>query len=189
MNHNPASSRSSLLVAWRACLIPLTIFLKPEMAFVMAMEKSLMELSKMVQLLISSSIDNSFSWTICYDLIGLWEVYNDYLMGNCAELLADEMKLSREEQVFSLALRLIFPLSFSDKWNPNVQSSSRITTPLLPMKGHRMPRKTVHLIRRSFQLKFLAQGELSPLWCRLMKKLQRHLFLFLFLFLFLLLDV
>jgi acetyl-CoA C-acetyltransferase len=29
---------------------------------------------------------------------GLWDVYNDFAMGNCAELCAKEMKISREEQ-------------------------------------------------------------------------------------------
>jgi acetyl-CoA C-acetyltransferase len=30
---------------------------------------------------------------------GLWDVYNKFLMGDAAELLADEMKITREEQV------------------------------------------------------------------------------------------
>ena len=30
---------------------------------------------------------------------GLFDVYNEYLMGNCAELIASDLKLTREDQV------------------------------------------------------------------------------------------
>ena len=33
---------------------------------------------------------------------GLWDVYNDYGMGVCAELCADQHGISREEQVLHL---------------------------------------------------------------------------------------
>ena len=32
---------------------------------------------------------------------GLWDVYNDFHMGMCAELCADQHSISREEQVAS----------------------------------------------------------------------------------------
>jgi acetyl-CoA C-acetyltransferase len=31
---------------------------------------------------------------------GLWDVYGDFAMGNCAELCADNHALTREDQVF-----------------------------------------------------------------------------------------
>lgn len=34
---------------------------------------------------------------------GLWDVYNDFGMGVCAELCADQYKITREEQVMSVS--------------------------------------------------------------------------------------
>lgn len=37
---------------------------------------------------------------------GLWDVYNDFPMGMCAELCADQHSISREEQVAAAASKL-----------------------------------------------------------------------------------
>ena len=42
---------------------------------------------------------------------GLWDVYNEFHMGTCAELCADQHSITREEQVASISDRF---LSFSD---------------------------------------------------------------------------
>jgi acetyl-CoA acetyltransferase len=34
---------------------------------------------------------------------GLWDVYNDFPMGMCAELCADQHSISREEQVAAIS--------------------------------------------------------------------------------------
>lgn len=47
---------------------------------------------------------------------GLWDVYSDCAMGNCAELCADNHSVTREEQVevalFSVLLKFIWDVSF-----------------------------------------------------------------------------
>ena len=37
---------------------------------------------------------------------GLWDVYNDYAMGMCVELCADQHTITREEQVSAYKLQL-----------------------------------------------------------------------------------
>lgn len=37
---------------------------------------------------------------------GLWDVYNDYAMGMCGELCADQHMITREEQVPAYKLQL-----------------------------------------------------------------------------------
>lgn len=37
---------------------------------------------------------------------GLWDVYNDFHMGMCAELCADQHSISRAEQVAAAAFKL-----------------------------------------------------------------------------------
>lgn len=44
---------------------------------------------------------------------GLWDVYNDFGMGVCAEICADQYKITREEQViFPYSVRLFYPTAF-----------------------------------------------------------------------------
>lgn len=41
---------------------------------------------------------------------GLWDVYNNYAMGMCAELCADQHSITREDQVWFLGFLLCLQL-------------------------------------------------------------------------------
>lgn len=51
---------------------------------------------------------------------GLWDVYNDCAMGNCAELCADNHSITREDQVHNAFFFLCSFKIYTGCWFPSV---------------------------------------------------------------------